>query len=134
MWTFERFLVTIARLFPNGEGAGRASGRREFLGSALRVGMGLATLQFLGVARPDGLAASSAALSCSPEPGDGPCVGCYGCNCCGASAPLECEPVSGWCESGAPCWNDLEHLEQEFTCCDYCCPEEGFCCTYNSVE
>lgn len=108
MSMFERFLIAVARLFPDRNGTGEANTRREFLGSALRVGVGVATLQFLGIARPEGL---YAALGCS-----GP-----GCLSCGPGTVLpdeECED----CKDDPP--------DPNYTYCS-CCKtdaEEPQCC------
>lgn len=126
---FERFLITITRVFPTGTGTGKARSRREFLGSTLRVGVGLATLQFAALVRPEGAMGASGVLTCDPL-GPGPCGGCYGCECCESNVFLECEPETGACEDpNKPCWS----VGEVGTCCDYCCPE-GFCCDYQSFE
>jgi len=91
----------------------RPTDRRDFLGSVLRFGIGLAAMQLGALATPSDVAAEDV------------CEGCFGCECC--TTPnywLECEPSLGACPGGGGCWPT-----ETFThCCDYVCPNEGFCC------
>jgi len=111
MSMFERFVIGVARFFPTTNEAGKVRTRRAFLDSTLKVGVGLATLQLLGITRPERLFA-----------GEGPCEDPEGCSSCGPGAVPVDDDFCGHCSSSPPSGN-WEYCsccktdEGEFHCC-----------------
>lgn len=100
------------------ESSAKLSDRRGFLNGVLRVGVGVASMQVVGLLRPAIVRGS-----------DGCCECCYDCCCCPAGEIIFCDPVDWTCHTGEQCWLSLESgVEcEEVICCDYIC-SEGFCC------